>query len=272
VTLNPEFNKEFLDLAAGYTWYGDGREEYLRVGVLLEDFNFESKNNTSGRSNQDEIALQWTARMALGREWYVYTEGQVGSGFEREFTDAEQSPEIAAHDRSENRAQLRFSTAGDDGTRWSVWADWWDFSETKAFRVPGFDYEYTNTQVNLAAEHTRIVRDRHRLRFLLHFVDQSAASRGFNEHDYERSDILGGVFYEYLWAQSAATLAYAMGQPDIAFMSPDRDDFVQDDYRDKIIVGYRYVFSDNSQIRLSVSHEVAEKGFGGGAVQYQLFF
>jgi hypothetical protein len=38
------------------------------------------------------------------------------------------------------------------------------------------------------------------------------------------------------------------------------------------MVGWRYTFSADAQIRLSISHEVAAQGFGGGAIQFQMFF
>ena len=43
-------------------------------------------------------------------------------------------------------------------------------------------------------------------------------------------------------------------------------------YRDKLIVGWRYNFSPDARILLSVSHEVSARGFGGGNVQFQMFF
>jgi len=273
LTVNPEYDKEFIDVAAGYTFYRDERQQYVRVGVLLEDMSYDTKNDLGGKSEQDSIALQWALRLGLANDWFLYSEGEVGSGFERLFPDATASPDVSRHDRRANTAQLRMSRVEGGGTAWSAWVEWYDFNEVKRFRQPGFDYDYKNTQLNLAVEHTRVLRDRHRLRLLLHYVDQDAESRGFNEHDYDRTDVVGGAFYEYLWPNSCATFAYAFGQPDIAFRAPDpTENYNLDDYRDKINVGWRYNFSKDAQIRVSVSHEVNAKGFGGGAVQFQMFF
>ncbi len=273
VTVNPEFNKEFLDVAVGYTLYRNERQQYVRVGVLLEDMNYGTKNDLGGTTEQDSVALQWAVRLGLANDWFLYSEGEVGSGFERVYPDASASPELSRHDRRENKAQLRVSREGDDGTAWSAWVDWQDFNEVKQFRQPGFDYDYENTQLDVAVEHARIFRERHRLRLLLHYVELEASSRGFNEHDYDRKDILGGAFYEFLWPNSGATFAYAFGQPDIAYRAPDpAENYKLDDYRDKLILGWRYNFSENAQIDLSVSHEVSVQGFGGGAVRFQMFF
>jgi len=273
VMVNPEFNKEFIDVAAGYTLYRDGRQQYVRVGVLLEDMNYGTKNDLGGDTEQDSVALQWAVRLGLANDWFLYSEGEVGGGFERVFPDAAASPDVLRHEQQANKAQLRLSRSVEDGMAWSAWVDWQDFNEVRQFRQPGFDYDYENTQLDIAVEHARIFSDRHRLRLLLHYVELKAESFGFNEHAYDRKDILGGAFYEYLWPNSGATFAYAFGQPDIAFRAPDpAENYELDDYRDKLIVSWRYNFSDNAQIDLSVSHEVSAKGFGGGAVRFQMFF
>lgn len=273
VTVNPEFDKEFIDVAAGYTLYRDERQQYVRVGVLLEDMNYATKNDLGGKSEQDTVALQWAVRLGLPNDWFLYSEGEVGDGFERVFPDAIASPEVSRHEQRVNKAQLRMSRSGEEGTVWSAWVDWQTFDDARQFRQPGFDYDYNNTQLDFAIEHARVFHDRHRLRLLLHYVELKAESRGFNEHDYDRKDVLGGAFYEFLWPNSGATFAYAFGQPDIAYRAPDpTDNYKLDDYRDKIVVGWRYKFSDNAQIDLSVSHEVSVQGFGGGAVRFQMFF
>jgi len=273
LAVNPEYNKEFIDIAAGYTFYRDDRQQYVRVGVLLEDVDYQTKNDRGGVSEQDPISLQWLVRLALANDWYLYSEGEVGNGFERVYPDPTTSPDVSRHDRRTNKSLLRVSRSTDDGTAWSAWLDWYDFNEVMQFRQPGSDYEYKNTQLVIATEHARVLRDRHRLRFLLHYVDQKAESRGFNEHDYDRSDVLGGAFYEFLWPNSSATAGYAFGQPDIAYQAPDpAENYNLDDYRDKLIVGWRYNFSDDAQIYVSISHEISAQGFGGGAIRFQMFF
>ena len=273
VTVNPEFNKEFIDAAVGYTFYRDDRQQYIRVGTLIEDINYETKNDFGGKTEQHPIALQWALRLGLANDWFIYSDGEVGSGFERSFPDATASPDVSHHDRQSNSAQLRVSRASDDGSAWSAWVEWYDFNEVKWFRQPGLDYDYENTQLDFAVEHIRMLGARHRLRLLMHYVDQKAKSRGFNEHDYDRADVLGGIFYEYLWPNSGATFAYAFGQPDIDFQAPDvAESYMLDEYRDKICIGWRYSFSEDAQVHVSVSHEVSVNGFGGGAVRFQMFF
>jgi hypothetical protein len=273
LTVNPEYSKEFIDIAAGYTLYRDNREQYARVGVLFEDVNYQTKTDTGGISEQDPIALQWTVRQALANDWFLYSEGEVGSGFERVYPDEARSPDISRHDQRRNTALVRVSRSAKDGTAWSAWVDWYDFTEVKEYREPTFNYDYRSTQLVLAVEHARVLRERHRLRFLAHYVDHQAESVGFNEHTYDRSDVLGGAFYEYLWPNSSATFGYGFGRPDIAFQAIDAtENYKLEDYWDKLMVGWRYAFSDDAQIYVSVAHEVSAKGFGGGAIRFQMFF
>ena len=270
--VTPQYDKEFIDIYTGYTFYRQDRQQYVRVGILLEDLVFGSKNELGGEYEQEPVALQWAVRLGA-EDWWIFSEGKRGTGFERVYPDAEASPELLRHDQRENYARLKFTSVVSNDVAWSVWVDWYDFAETKLFRQPGFDYDYTNTQLNFAAEYVHTLRDRHRLRFLAHYVQQEAGSTGFNEHDYDRTDVLGGAFYEYLWPQSGLTLAYAFGLPDARYQSlDDSRNFTLDDYRDKVIVGWRHNFSADAQILFSISHEVSTQGFGGGNLQFQMFF
>ncbi|MDH3842119.1 MAG: hypothetical protein OES35_14505, partial [Chromatiales bacterium] len=232
-----------------------------------------TKTDTGGRQDKDPVSVEWAIRLGVGNNWWLYSDGKVGTGFERTFADATLSPEISRHNRRENTAQLRLTQAAQTGRTWSAWIRWYDFNELQEFRPPGYDYDYSDTVINAAVEHTRLIGERHRLRLLAQFVDQQAESIGFNAHNYDRQDLLAGVFYEYLWPMSGLTLAYMAGQPDIVYAAPvPGDSYELGNYRDKVMVGWRYTFSADAQIRLSISHEVAAQGFGGGAIQFQMFF
>ncbi len=273
VTVNPEFGKDSIDVEAGYAWYADDREQYVRVGVRAEDFNWTSKNVLGSEQVEDPIKLVWAARVELGDRSWVYSEGKFGTGYERIFVEPERSPDIAAEDRLENTAELRFGRRGDDGRLWSVFIEYFEFEESRVFRSPGLDYDFKNRQVNGGIEHIRLLGDRHRLRLLAQYVDVQGSSRGFLEHDYERQEIVAGAFYEYLWPSSGVTVAYALGTPDFNFEALDPEQSFADSlYTDKIIVGWRYTFSENAEIRVSVAQAISNAGFGGGAVQYQMFF
>jgi hypothetical protein len=268
----PQYDKEFIDLLAGYTFYRDERQQYARVGLLFEDLTYATKNDLEGKYEQEPISVQWAVRLGA-EDWWIFSKGRVGTGFERVFRDAQASPELARHDQQENWAQVKFTTVVSEVIAWSTWIDWYEFNETKLFRQPGFDYEYANSQLNVAAEYVQTLRDRHRLRFVAHYVTQDASSRGFNAHDYDRTDVLAGAFYERLWLRNTLLLAYAFGLPDAQFLPEDTSRaFTLDEYRDKVIVGWRHTFSADAQLLFSVSHEVAAQGFGGGNLQFQMFF
>ncbi|MEL7448501.1 MAG: hypothetical protein AAFN78_04785 [Pseudomonadota bacterium] len=273
VNINPEYDKSALDVAVGYGFYSDNREQYARVALLFDDMNYGSKNDFGGTQTQDPLALDWQVRWHVGANWYLYSEGHVGNGYERQFDDESLSPSLAFEEQRNNRAELRLSKSSGNGELWSVWAQWADFDETRRFRDPALDYRYQNTELRLAAEHVRIIGERHRWRFLLNVTDREAQSEGADEHEFERLDVVGGVFYEYLYPNSGVTLAYVAGQPDIQFTAPDPEDsYDRGDYSDKVVIGYRYRFSPKAQLRASLAHEVSASGFGGGGVQFEWFF
>ncbi|MEL6868869.1 MAG: hypothetical protein AAFO81_03625 [Pseudomonadota bacterium] len=273
VTLNPEYNKAFMDVAAGIATYRDDRTHYLRAAVVLQDFNFDSKNDDGAEQTQQAVALQWQARWPLANAWIIYSEGSVGRGYKRQFNDTSRSPELRFAAQRTNTAELRASKQDAHDHLWSVSAQWYDFSDAQRFDTPGADYDYTNREVVLGAEHVRKLSDKHRLRVLASYVDRQAQSAGFRAHDYTRSDILGGVFYEYLRVNSGITIGYTAGLPDFSYDAVlPANRFSGNNFTDKLIVGFRYTFSQRGVLRASVSQEVSQRGFGGGAVQYQMFF
>jgi hypothetical protein len=262
-----------MDVAIGYALYRDEREQYLRVSVLLEDINFEGKNDLGGTEQQQAVSLEWVARWSLPGDWFVYSEGRVGQGFERRFDDALTSPELTSQAQRNNRAELRFSRQVEDGTLWSFWGEWVDFEDERVFRTPGYDYQYANRELTLSAEHVRLLADNHRLRLVAHYVDREAESVGFNGHQYVRNDIVGGAFYEHLRANSGISVGYALGVPDFEYAAVNPDaSYAGGNFSDKLIVGFRYTFSERAEVRTSISHEISQHGFGGGAVQFQMFF
>jgi hypothetical protein len=273
VALNPEYDKSFMDMAIGYALFGETREDYLRISLLLEDFNFESKNNLGGTEQQQARSVEWVARWGLAGDWFVYSEGRIGQGFERRFEADATSSELLAQAQRNNRAELRFSRQSENGDLWSFWGEWVDFEDSRRFETPGFDYDYSNQEFTLSAEHVRRLSEKHRLRFLAHYVDRDATSVGFRGHTFEREDLVGGVFYERLRANSGISLGYSLGLPDFTYTAVDPDaSYAQGEFSDKLILGFRYTFSPQAEVRASVSQEVSQQGFGGGAVQFQLFF
>jgi hypothetical protein len=268
--VDPQMDKEFIDVYGGYTFYQDDREQYVRAGLLFEDVAYDTKNESGGTSEQAPVAVQWVLRLGRG-DWWVFSEGKVGTGFEREFDDT--ASEVIRHERRDNHARLKLTKANIPQSAWSVWLDWYDFTEAEQFRSVEFDYDYENEVWDIALEHFRILGDVHRLRFLVHYVRQRASSVGFNAHDYSRDELLGGFFYERLWPRNGVQLAYAFGFPEIDYEPvDDAGSYHLDDYNDKLILGWRHHFSADAQLLISISHEVSAQGFGGGNVQFQMSF
>lgn len=133
-----------MDAYGGYTFYRDDREQYLRVGLLLEDLAYESKNDLGGETTQVPVALQWALRLGTGN-WWIFSEGKAGNGFKREFN--EPTTELLAH-----YVHQRASAEGFNAHRYS--RDEWlggvfyerlwprnGLSLAYAFGLPNADYE-----------------------------------------------------------------------------------------------------------------------------------
>lgn len=271
--IDPQLNKENIDFFAGYTSYGDEtRTTYTRIGLLFEDIVYNDRNDAGSTTENTPIALRWALRRGTDR-WWVYSDGTVGTGYQRSFDGSATENGLVEEERRDNRARIRLAHESDTGALWSLWFDWADFNDKRTYTSPEFDYDYRRERYNLAAEHIRILGDVHRLRFLVHLLFQRADSTGFNAHSYRRDEPLGGVFYERLWSRNSLMAAAVVSAPDAEYEgSVDEAQRLPESFADKLILGWRHRFSPEAQLLVSVSHKVTGDGFGGGNVQFQMFF
>ncbi len=271
--VDPRLDKESIDFFAGYTKYGnEARTTYTRIGLLFEDIVYNDRNDLGGTTDNTPVALRWAIRRGTDR-WWIYSDGTVGTGYRRSFDASAPESALLEEERRDNRARLRLSHETDSGALWSLWFDWADFQDSRSYSTPEFDYEYRRERYNLAAEHIRIVGDVHRFRFLVHLLVQRANAEGFNAHSYERDEPLGGVFYERLWTKNSLMAAAVVSAPNASYEGwVEEAQRLPESFADKLILGWRHRFSPEAQLQISVSHKVTGAGFGGGNVQFQMFF
>ncbi|MEM8766551.1 MAG: hypothetical protein AAGE43_03850 [Pseudomonadota bacterium] len=271
--VDPGLNKENIDFFAGYTKYGnEARSTYTRIGLLFEDIVYNDRNDLGGTADNTPVALRWAIRRGTER-WWIYSDGTVGTGYQRSFDTATPESGLLEEERRDNRARIRLSHETDNGALWSLWFDWADFQDKRSYSNPEFDYNFQRERYNLAAEHIRTVGDVHRFRFLVHLLFQRAEAEGFNAHSYQRDEPLGGIFYERLWSKNSLMAAAVISAPNAEYEGtvPEAER-LPESFADKLILGWRHRFSPQAQLLISVSHKVTGDGFGGGNVQFQMFF
>jgi hypothetical protein len=127
---------------------------------------------------------------------------------------------------------------------------------------------------NISLRYIFVIKERHRFQLLSQYIWKDARSLGFREHNFERRDLLAGIFYERFWSDHILELGYMLALYGWSYDSVNNalDADLDRKYYDKIYLGYGFSFNENAVIRISVSHQPAISGFGGGNVQYIMFF
>ena len=270
--VNPAYKKEYTNLNMGFLVADSTRENYLRLGLVLEDFVYDEKNYLDGISDQTPRSLQWRARYHQGK-FAVFSKGRWSRGFKRRFPNRELSPLLTGHNQKYNTAEAKFYYFPKDLSILSLSYYHYKFVEMKSFTEQQYDYRYENQFNNISIEYMLRFKQVNRFRIKLNYLNQEAESQGFNGHNFKREDVMSAVSYERYFSAHLIELQYlfAIVQSQYGTLQ-NLHPGVEKGFVDKIKLGWMYTFPQGSKFYISVSHEVQGGEFGGANLFYILLF
>jgi hypothetical protein len=271
--VNPAYDKEYTDLNFGILYADSSYENYLRVGLLWEEFVYDDKNNLDGVTDQVPYALQWYARYQWD-QFAIYSQGRLSQGFKRQFPNEELSPDLTSHDLQHSNATLKFYYFPSDVSILNLSLYHYRFDESKTFYADSFNYNYKSDITDIGLDYLLTLKEVNRLRLQLHYVHNNGESIGFREHIFERDDFLSALSYERFFGRHIIELQYMFALPSWNYQSSHEQEVYYDysGIMDKVKIGWTYQFPQSSKIHISVSHEVQVGNFGGANLQYILLF
>ncbi len=271
--VNPAYDKEYTDLNMGILYADSTYENYIRLGLLWEDFVYADKNNMDGVTDKVPLNLEWYARYQKG-QFVFYSQGRLSQGFERRFTNQELSPDLTSHDLQHSNFTVKLYYFPSDVSILNLSFYNYQFNETKTFYADSFNYNYNTRISDIGLDYLLTFKEVNRLRFQLHYVTNRAKSIGYREHFFKREDFLTALSYERFFSRHIIELQYMFALPSWDYISHHEEE-VSYDYQgimDKVKIGWTYNFPQGSKIHISVSHEVQVGNFGGANLQYILLF
>jgi hypothetical protein len=271
--VNPAYEKEFTDLNIGVLYADSTYENYLRVGLLWEDFVYDDKNNRDGVTDQVPYALQWYGRYQ-GDKFALYSQGRMSQGFKRRYPNEQLSPDLTSHNLRHSNATLKLYYFPSETSILNFSLYHYQFDESKTFYADSFDFSYTSRISDISIDYLLTLKEVNRLRLQIHYVIKSSKSSGFREHIYNRDDFLSAISYERFFGRHIIELQYMFALPRWDYQSfyNQEPSYNYSGIMDKIKIGWTYQFPKSSQIHISVSHEVRVGNFGGANLQYILLF
>jgi hypothetical protein len=270
--VNPYFDKEYTDVIAGVALYGDHHEQYLRLGLLLEDFIYDEKNDYNGESDQIPLALQWHLRYT----WFdftFYSDGKWSRGFKRRFPDRIKSPQIISQTQHIDHSVSKVYYRWHDRNLFELSYSTYYFDEEQTYVDSLYNYMYGNDIDDLSCEGYVAFMDNNFFRFMVHYLIQHAQASMYRAHCFSRTDYLFGIFYERCIQSSRIDFGYMISFFDFTYRAlAGQSDYMRQGYVDKLKLGWTYHFPHNACLQLSLSHELSSGEFGGANLQYMMFF
>ncbi len=270
--VTPFYDKEFTDIRTGFAIYDESKKNYLRLALKIDDFVYDDKNEFGAVTDRSPLGLEWHSRYQ-SEYWTMFTTGFLGTGFERSFPDRIKSPEITNHAQSVNRAEFKMYIHPEE--YWLIGSGiiYYGFKDQKSFMNASDSYTYENRITDWFLEISHELHPRHGLRSLTHTVWQTSGSRGYRAHDYERTDLMTGLFYLLHLGRHSLEAGYMFTFVDWTYKNLIGGlDKGEDGYLDKLKLGWYYRFPNNAELNISISHQVSIGGFGGANLQYIMLF
>jgi hypothetical protein len=273
ILAHPRFEKEYLGVQLGFSVYGNDRQNYLNIGLVLEDLVYDKKNDRNGKTLKKPRGLQWFMRYGKNK-WWIYSDGNLNTGFKRKYPDIGNLIVENFHQQQINNVNLKLYYKTDVSTLFMVNFYHYHFTEEKTYEAYQNNYNYKNNIYDVSIQYFFPLKERIRFRLATHYVIQKAKSVGYSQHKYKRQEILPAVFFDYLWIKHQIELGYMFTLQSWEYNSINSvyDFNLENGYFDKIYLGYKYHFNPNAILHLSISHQLNVRGFGGGNIQYLMFF
>jgi len=270
--VTPFYNKEFTDIRTGIAIYDKSKQNYLRLALKVDDFVYDDKNEFGAVTEQSPLGMEWHSRYQ-SEYWTLFTTGNLSTGFERYFPDRNKSPDMTYHYRQINRAEFKLYVHPDK--RWFIGSGigYYGFRDQKSYIYDPDSYAYENRISTWYLEVNYELNLRHGFRSLTHIVRQTAFSRGYHAHDYERNDFMTGLFYLIQLGRHSIETGYMFTFVDWNYANyHGGNDRTANRYLDKLKLGWSYRFPNHAELNISISHQVSIGGFGGANLQYIMLF
>jgi len=272
MNVTPFYNKEFTDIRTGFSIYNDDKTNYLRLGFKIDDFVYDDKNQFGAVTEKSPLGLEWHSRY----QWEyltVYTTGMLGTGYGRSFQDRNKSPDMTYHAQRINRAEFKVYASPLKKWLFGSGIYYYTFIDKKSYVDERESYIYENRMTDWHLEINYDLHPRHGIRNISHIVWQTAGSRGYRAHDYDRTDVMTGLFYLLHLKRHTIEAGYMFTLVDWSYSKLYRDyDRAESSYLDKLKLAWYYRFPNNAELNISVSHQVSIGGFGGANLQYIMLF
>jgi len=270
---NPYFDKEYIDTRFGVSYTDVKRERYIRLGLQLDNFLWQEKNPQKGEYTRTPLALFWQFRQNIGNFW-IFSEGNYGNEYGKVFNNSEKEPLLSA-EKGRN-AEINVRAYYLSGNRLPLYFTLYHyyFFINQNFRESSSALNYENSLTTIGLEYRFYVGDKFSVRVGGHFLWQYSESAGTETYNYMRNEIMPSLFAEYRFNEKH-NLELAVMESFYNWGSDSGNEihnFAEKGNVEKVKLGWTVYLLPKVRLQLSVSHVFSIGGFGGGNIQYLMYF
>ncbi len=270
---NPYFDKEYIDTRFGISYTDRDRTRYFRVGLQLDNFLWQEKNPQKGEYTREPMALFWQLRQSIGNFW-IFSEGNYGNEYGKVFNNTEKEPLLAKEKGRNAEINVRLYYFSDDRLPLYLTFYHYLFFINQSFSNSASALGYENRLTTVGLEYSFFINNNFNLRVGGRYLWQYSESQGTDSYTYMRNEFMPFLFAEY-WFSKKHSLELAVMESLYNWDSSSGNEiynFAEKGNIEKVKLGWTMYLLPAVRLQLSVSHVFSIGGFGGGNIQYLMYF
>ncbi len=268
-TCNTYYEKDDMDVELGFMLNDKVKNNYLRSSLIWGNFLYNKKNNLSGKINQLYLGIKWFGLYNL-KNFRLYSEGFYSNRFSVDYHDQSQ---LQTHFESkDNYALLKLYYIGlNDIMQYKF--NIYDFYTEEAFQDNELDYSYKNRIIDHRLSYKFQIFNNFFCKPELLYLVQTAKASEYMQYEFVRKEFIKTLYFYYDSKYFTIKTGYLRTDFNNDYDDQNSEnDYKKDSSNQKLFIGLFGDLTKNSRLLFSISHEIKFHGFGGGNLQYQMFF
>jgi hypothetical protein len=269
---NATYDKEDIDLLLGFSIMNKSSEQFCRLALTYDDFLYDEKNPSGGQVSGEPLGVDWAVR-AKWKAVTFFSKGKYMNPLKIELNDAELSPERYFLKKQTNDLTAKLYCFLKERNFIEFKLFHYHYLKQELFYQSEFSYYYLNEIYDLACKYNHPLNDKFLIKPVLHYILQNSKANGLRSYNFSRKEIIPMVLLEYerertIWEVGLMRSAYDLELDDIN----DTLNYTRTNSTTKFMIRWTHKFNRNSKLQFSLSHVPDIEGYGGGNLNFMLFF
>jgi len=272
ILCNAFYDKEDIDILLGLSVMNKNLENYCRIALTYDNFLYDEKNPFKGKVSSVPLGIDWAIRFSW-KDLILFTEGKYVNSLDIDFTDQELSPQLYFSKNQINHLTWKLYYFFGIENFFEVRFNHYHFLEQKLYYHSPSDYSYLHEIYEFAGKYQQPFSKQLILSSSLHYIVQNSAAEGLRDYNFTRREIIPTIILKYsrvsnTWELGIIRSSYRYELEDVN----DPLSYNNSNSTLKIMLRWAHLFNQNTKLQFSLSHVPYLEGYGGGNLDFMIFF